>query len=240
MARMVSEAERRDGAGARKFPPGFVVLLVLALLSLAGGLAMSVMAAQSDGPFMGDLRITEAIQDNVPLGRFTTSIRHLNNTEATLWTGTIAVIGLWYARRRQQSAVLVLGLVALVALTVFLKFAVDRDRPDPALIDVTQPGRSPSFPSGHAISSTMLVAYLSYVAAGSRVRKELKWLAGFGAIVMVVANGVGTIHAGVHWPTDVWGGYLWAVVLVVGLIFVDRAVVWWFGADASRLWEGGG
>jgi membrane-associated phospholipid phosphatase len=224
-------------AGTTNSPLGFRVVVAAGIAALVGAIALSVAVMAEPGPLAGDLRITRELQE-FDLRNFAQSTRNMNNFEATALAGSIGVAGLWFCGRRQQAVILACGLFALLVLTYVVKEAVDRPRPSPELINVTYFGRSPSFPSGHSISSTMLYGYLVYVVAGAQVRRELRWGAAIVALALAAANGIGTIHSGTHWPSDVLGGYLWATVLIVGLICADRAVIARRGADASRAWHG--
>jgi len=185
--------------------------------------ALSVAAAAKDR-LPGDLRITNAIQD-LPgfFGPLSEGVRAITATEVVLVAGVAAAVALWFTGRRAHAAGLAAGLVVLPLLQAGIKDLVDRPRPDPVLVDIRAGFSSPSFPSGHVMSGTYLYGYLLVLAL-------LRWggrAAGHGAAavlaVVVFFNGIANVYEGVHWPSDVLGGYLWAVVLLVpALVVAER------------------
>ena len=93
-----------------------------------------------------------------------------------------------------------------------LKAAFARARPD--LVDHLVEVVSPSFPSGHALMSAAvyltLAGLLGRRGVDAPVRRSLFWL----AVALVLLIGISRVYLGVHWPSDVLGGWvlgaLWA------------------------------
>lgn len=75
------------------------------------------------------------------------------------------------------------------------------------LLDHTPGG---SFPSGHA------AFYFAVAAALFMVNRRWGAIAGVGALVL----GIARVAAGVHWPTDIFGGAIVGVVTGVAVIFL--------------------
>lgn len=104
-------------------------------------------------------------------------------------------------------------------LSLILKELFARPRPDlvPHLSYVT----TSSFPSGHSMLSA--VTYLTLGALLARIHNERRFKAFFilVAVSLTVLVGVSRVYLGVHWPTDVLGGW------TVGAAW---AILCWFGA----------
>ena len=95
-----------------------------------------------------------------------------------------------------------------------LKLVFDRARPAFDLHAVSV--NSSSFPSGHAANSMASFAIIAMIAAPPRLRS----LAMTAAIVLSVLIGATRPYLGVHWPSDVIGG--WALGLLA--VWIAQAV----------------
>jgi undecaprenyl-diphosphatase len=197
------------------------------LVLLAGAIALSVLAGLHSR-LPGDLDITQWLQDSLFPGMGVSRlVRAVGSTEVVLGTGGAVAVVLWLVGRRRQALLLAVGLVALALLQAGIKQVVDRPRPteDPAvagLIDLRAGFSSPSFPSGHVMSPTLLYGFLLYLSPRMALPGVLKVaLLGWCAFVLVVA-GPAQVYVGVHWPSDVVGGYAWAAVLLLPLICADQ------------------
>ena len=106
--------------------------------------------------------------------------------------------------------------VAIVALTLIgrglaevQKYSIMRFRPEDEVHLV--PVSTPSFPSGHATSSMIVYLTLALVFASRR----WKWPAVAGAVLLSLCVGVSRVMLGVHWPTDVMGGWTFGLLWVL-------------------------
>lgn len=88
-----------------------------------------------------------------------------------------------------------------------LKVAFSRPRPDivPHFIDV----HTASFPSGHAVNSTIVYLTIGAVIACRQPSRRLKRYTMSIAITSAMLVGASRVYLGVHYPTDVLAG--WAV-----------------------------
>lgn len=113
------------------------------------------------------------------------------------------------ARKRMHDAlVLIAAIVTARALVELQKPIFARARPDVQhLVDVS----SLSFPSGHAANATVTYMMLAALLFGTRP-------ALLGAMLLAVLVGFSRVMLGVHWPSDVIGG--WAFGLLWTLAFV--------------------
>jgi membrane-associated phospholipid phosphatase len=103
-----------------------------------------------------------------------------------------------------------LALVVLLAgqsLRTLLMTALHRARPPAADWAVHASGHA--FPSGHTASSTMAAGLLAWGLLRWRPGRTGRLSAGAGVLV-ALAVACTRVYLGVHWPTDVLGGWLFA------------------------------
>ena len=132
--------------------------------------------------------------------------------EPTVLIGAGFVVAGWLWRRKHPHLALALMLVILVGrgLSEVQKYWIARVRPDvePHLVMV----KTSSFPSGHATSS--MIFYLTIALALTR---NTRWhrVAAAGAILLAVLIGTSRVMLGVHWPSDVIGGWAFGMLWVM-------------------------
>lgn len=129
---------------------------------------------------------------------------------------TLFAFGLLLSLRRYRTACFVLAAVVLGGLMMEgIKKAVGRERPEITHPLLVNPPRSPSFPSGHAMVSSVVYLSLALVAAPHLPRRRIRAYVIGCALGLVFLIGVSRIYLGVHYLTDVvaaWaGGLTWAL-----------------------------
>jgi undecaprenyl-diphosphatase len=117
---------------------------------------------------------------------------------------------LWRSGHRHLPWVLIAIILTGRGLAEAQKYWIARLRPDlePHLVVV----KTSSFPSGHATSS--MIFYLTVALAltmGTRWHRA----AAAGAILLSLAIGTSRVMLGVHWPSDVIGGWAFGMLWVL-------------------------
>jgi len=191
---------------------------------LAGAIVLSVLAGLHSR-LPGDLDVTEWVQGSLFPGMGVSRlVRAVGSTEVVLATGGAVAVVLWLMGWRRQALLLALGLVVLPFLQHGLKELVDRPRPTPDLVELRAGFSSPSFPSGHVMSAALLYGFLLYLSLRIALPGLLKVaLLGWCAFMLFV-SGPANVYVGVHWPSDVVGGYAWAAVLLLPLVYADQVM----------------
>jgi len=132
--------------------------------------------------------------------------------EPTLLVSAGFIVAGWLVWRGHRRLPLALLLIILVGrgISEVQKYWIARIRPDlePHLVVV----QTSSFPSGHATSS--MIFYLTIALALTR---ESRWhrVAAVGAIVLSLLIGLSRVMLGVHWPSDVVGGWGFGLLWVL-------------------------
>jgi undecaprenyl-diphosphatase len=120
--------------------------------------------------------------------------------------GLVAGGTLWLRRRTWQPlAMLAAAFLGAAGLYDIVKPAVGRARP-PAALQVGGPDIGRAFPSGHATQSISFYAMLAVVLIIWYAPRHRGLFAGAAAL-MILVIGASRLYLGVHWLTDVLGGY---------------------------------
>jgi membrane-associated phospholipid phosphatase len=134
----------------------------------------------------------------------------------------LAAAAVFLVRGWRRGALLVLvTLTGGGLLDLGLKVLFARARPE-AFFDYYPAPTSFSFPSGHALTATCFfggIAVLVSHRMESRIGQILVWLV---AIALALLVGISRIYLGVHYPTDVIGGFAVGIIWVTAVAFGDR------------------
>lgn len=164
--------------------------------------------ADSHDP-IGSRNIEEAVRDVTALGGTTLII-----------LVTVVSVASFVFHKKYRHALVMGGAVLLGWLSSDLgKSFYDRPRPD--LVPHAAYVYSGSFPSGHSTLSAAAYLTLAMLIASLETRRRSKALVYGLAAVVLVSVGFSRVYLGVHWPSDVLGGWclgaLWALVAWITL-----------------------
>lgn len=134
-----------------------------------------------------------------------------------VWRALGAVVAIvLYRRGDRRAAAWMLSLVAVnLAVEVAVKAIVSRPRP--RLTDPFAERVGSGFPSGHAFASLLIIGALLVLIQrdwSNRRRRTLAWVVGSALVLLV---GLDRVAVGLHYPSDVVSGWLFAIVVLAGL-----------------------
>ncbi len=130
----------------------------------------------------------------------------LGNTTPRIVLAGLIVLGLLLLRRWHSVLFLVGVLLSGIALSTILKLWVGRPRPQ--LVTHLDYVSSQSFPSGHALNSTLFYLAVALLLAPFLRQRGARWALYVVATSLSLATGVSRIVLGVHYPTDVIAGWV--------------------------------
>jgi undecaprenyl-diphosphatase len=130
----------------------------------------------------------------------------------------VVVAAILLIRKERESAVFLMVTVAAGALlNLGLKLIFARARPD--LASAIAVARWYSFPSGHAMGSFITFGALAYLALRQHWSRGAKSAGLAIAMTITVLVGLSRVYLGVHWASDIAGG--WSA----GTVWLASAVV---------------
>ncbi|MEA2452417.1 MAG: hypothetical protein QOG04_1127 [Actinomycetota bacterium] len=113
---------------------------------------------------------------------------------------------LWLWRNGHTRLALFLVVTGLVGSFIDSIVKILVDRPRPSLVAPVATAHGKSFPSGHSMSSMVGYGSLLLVFLPMFDKPRRRWVAA-GAVLLVLAIGFSRLALGVHYITDVLGGY---------------------------------
>lgn len=123
---------------------------------------------------------------------------------------TIALIIL--LKNKRDAKFITSNLVIVFLLNKILKLIIERPRPS-VLRLVYEEGYS--FPSGHAMVSMGFYGFLIYLAYKNIKNKKIKIPLIIFLSILILLIGVSRIYLGVHYATDIIGGFLIAIIYLI-------------------------
>ena len=219
---------------ATRIPATTLVMALVAVLATSGVSWLADAAREHDGPSRLDpVAAAEVLRIRTPTLTGLAQALTLAGSEVVVAALAAAAL-LWLVVRREpgRAAVVVTAIGGSAFLTIAVKMLVGRHRPG-AVDRLGTLDTSYSFPSGHTLSSAVLLAVLVWLlwpVTSRLVRGGLVATAG----VLAVGIGASRLYLGYHWLTDVIASGLVAVAWL-SVVWMLREPVQWMGLAASRL-----
>ena len=189
--------------------------------ALLAGLGLTTLVLVGDIESF-ELNLIEAVQESPLPGNSVSNLLR----EATTTQLDIAVVGiplvvvLWFSGYRWHGLALIVLLIVLPIVQHELKEAVDRDRPPFDPDDVWTLPNSRSFPSGHAMSATVVYGWLLYCAATLPWTPLWRGMAIGISVTVLTLVPLASVYLALHWPSDVVGGYAWGLTLLLPAMWI--------------------
>lgn len=198
------------------------LIFIVCLVAFAG---VAAVATQPGIPPI-DVSMAAFLRDlgSPTLDTIMSATTRLGSTLALVAVTIVAVAALAASRQRGAARFVTVAVVASFVANTVLKLVFQRPRPGSEVADALA---IDSFPSGHAMNS-----FVVYVAIALVVWQLWGRRAGMAAVMLAITAtivvGISRVYLGVHWLTDVVGGYLAGAMCL--LIVMGAFVV----ADRSR------
>ena len=207
------------------------VRIIFATLAVLGG-ALAVLA-HFEPRFPGDLPVSLWFQSFH--GQWLLDAMKGISYVTGDWRGAvIAIVGgiiFWKTRGGLESIALIFS-GAISAINGIFKIVIGRPRPEADLVNVFVVETGKSFPSGHTFFSVVVLGMMAYLIIIHQTKHYQKVLTASLFIVFILLIGISRIYLGVHWTSDVIGGY------IIGFLFLALEI-WLYSQLKRRLVNSG-
>lgn len=207
----------------RKHPDfPFYLLIFIAFLVFALGMNLFVELTeevQGDTITAFDDSVTSYVTSfrTPALNHFFQFVTDLGDVYAYIVATTLAAIFFFFKLRNKKFILQLLGVLILSALAnLALKEAFNRARPT---IDHLVVVETLSYPSGHAMSAMAFYGFLTYLVFQIKMSRLLRTFLTLVFISLIFLIGLSRIYLGVHFPSDVIGGF------AAGLIWIAFCII---------------
>jgi undecaprenyl-diphosphatase len=135
--------------------------------------------------------------------------------------GIFLLVSLLFFKRWKYVLQATLVLALATGSNMMLKLFIDRARPG---IEHLVSVETLSYPSGHAMSAMAFYGFLTYLIYTFKIHKVAKFLLILVLVLLILSIGVSRIYLGVHFPSDVAGGFIAGFIWVVFCVLIFELV----------------
>lgn len=209
----------------------WLVIIVVALLAIL----LSIMTRGANTLSI-DSETTDAVQqlDGQPWQ----AIAQVGNAlgEST-YAVTVAILLLAVAvvRRNPRDIAFLCALLILRSGTTLLKGVFDSPRPTRDMAEVLETFQGYGFPSGHAVTSATALGGLAFLLVRHFEAQSVRWCIAALWLLGMVMTSYARIWVGAHWLTDVVGGSLYGIVIVLLAANISALTAGWIGERQHHL-----
>ncbi|WP_299666264.1 phosphatase PAP2 family protein [uncultured Polaribacter sp.] len=201
----------------------YIIIVFLSLFIVIFGIKLFVELTES-------LKTDLLAEFDTTISQYITSFRSPFLTEYFLFVTDVGDIWgylivftlcalLFYVLFKRWKYVVQITLILLLALSsnLLLKQIINRARPTlEHLVTV----KTLSYPSGHAMTAMAFYGFLIYLIFTFRIRKILKFSIIALLIVLILSIGISRVYLGVHFPSDIAGGFIAGFIWVIFCILI--------------------
>ena len=191
-------------------------IILFICLTIFLGLAEDVFNKElMNGDIMGYKFVSTYLMSDfaTPITKFIT------NFGGAIFIIILTVILFVIIKNKEIGISIISNLVIITAINQILKRIVQRPRPTEYRI-IEETGYS--FPSGHSMVSLAFYGYLIYLIYKYVKNKYVKWISIVLLSILICSIGISRIYLGVHYTSDVLGGFLISVSYLV--IYISAVI----------------
>ena len=192
----------------------------IALVSISLFLLIMVLILKK-GVLNIDNSVYYFIKENLISDEITNYIKIFTNLGGALVLIILSLILMFLLKNKKDGLAILINLITSFLLNLLMKIIFLRERPGVNNWLVEEIGYS--FPSGHATVSMAFYGFLIYLAYIKIKNRQTKyWIISILSIVILFI-GVSRVYLGVHYLSDILGGFLFSIFyLVIFITIYDK------------------
>ena len=152
-----------------------------------------------------DLNIYKFFSENIINDKLTPIVKVITHIGGAKIGFVLTILAIILIKGLKNKLFLLTGIVGTAGLNVVLKHIIQRERPN---INRLIPEKGYSFPSGHSMMSMAFYGMLIFLIFKYVKNTALKWTLIVILTILLSTIGITRIYLGVHYPSDVIGGFL--------------------------------
>ncbi|WP_027124821.1 phosphatase PAP2 family protein [Gelidibacter mesophilus] len=196
----------------------YIITVVIALIVVIGGINLFIELTEtlkSDLLADYDQKITEYViaHRSPALTKYFVFVTHVGDIYGyAIVLGIFAFMSIFVYKRWKYAVQIVLVLALSAISNLILKRFIDRARPG---IEHMVSVETLSYPSGHAMSAMAFYGFLMFLFYRFKIPIFLKITVILLLAVLILSIGLSRIYLGVHFPSDIAGGYIAGLIWVI-------------------------
>lgn len=152
-----------------------------------------------------DLNIYKFFSENIINDKLTPIVKVITHVGGAKIVFVLTILAIILIKGLKNKLFLLTGIVGTAGLNVVLKHIIQRERPN---INRLISEKGYSFPSGHSMMSMAFYGMLIFLIFKYVKNTALKWTLIVILTILLSTIGITRIYLGVHYPSDVIGGFV--------------------------------
>lgn len=189
---------------------GYIKYTILILCSVI--FAIFTYKVVADKTIYIDSIVYNYISNNIINKNRTEIVKVITNITSPIMVIITLLILVLAIKDKKIKISLVINLLGITIINNLIKVIIARPRPEINKL-VTETGYS--FPSGHSMVSMAFYGYLIYLIYRYIKNKYIKWSLIVLLSILICLIGISRIYLGVHYTSDVLGGFLLSISYLV-------------------------
>ncbi len=166
-----------------------------------------------------DTQIYKAVVLNLRTEWFTNIMKVITNIGGAYVLIIISILSIILIKDKKIGIAITSNLLIVTALNILLKNIIERPRPEGYRL-ILETGYS--FPSGHSMVSMAFYGFIIFLIWKKVKNIKLKYISTTILSILIPLIGFSRIYLGVHYASDVFGGFAIAIIYLIAFTSIVR------------------